>query len=81
MFEIEVNDRECKTDYVICNISFQGNSIVAQRGAVSTKEMDSKFITNSKMAVDSAFSLDEHLQALHGMVLEDINNGDLFSIN
>jgi hypothetical protein len=78
IFEIEVVDLSGEKDYVTCDISFQGNSIIAQRDGVSTKERASKFIANNRMVVDTSFSLDEHLQALHEMVLESIDDGDLF---
>ena len=81
IFEIEVNDKNCATDYVICEIFFRGNSIVAQRDGVSTKELKSKFIANTKRVVDPSFSLDENLQELLSDIESDIEFGDLFSIN
>jgi hypothetical protein len=32
------------------------------------------------LTVDDAFSLDEHLQELHSLVIDSINDGGLFSI-
>jgi len=81
IFEIEVNDKNCATDYVLCEIFFRGNSIVAQRDGVSTKELKSKFIANTRRAVDPSLSLDENLQELLSDIEADIEDGDLFSIN
>jgi hypothetical protein len=81
IFEIEVNDKYCQTDHVLCDVSFQGNSLIASRRNVSSKEERSEFIAESKIVVDCDFSLDENLQTLHDLVLNDINQGDLFTIN
>ena len=81
LFEIEVNDKDCVTDYVVCEISFRGHSLIAQREAVSTKERRSKFIATSKIPVDFSLGLDCHLQELHEAILEDIASGDLFTMN
>ena len=80
LFEIVVIDNNGKTDYISCDIFFQGNSLTAQRDAVSTKEQSSKFIASTRLVVDNCFSLDEHLQELHDMVLNDISNGNLYQL-
>jgi len=80
MFEIGVVDNSDTTDFVTCDISFKGNSIIAQRDAVSTKEEKSKYIAQTSIVCDSVFSLDEHLAELYGAVVDDIVNGDLYAI-
>tara|TARA_R110000772_G_scaffold173326_1_gene285271 strand:+ start:1078 stop:1386 length:309 start_codon:yes stop_codon:yes gene_type:complete len=81
IFEIEVTDKDGAKDYIVCEIFFRGNSIIAQRDGVSTKERKSKFIANTKRVVDPSFSLDENLQELLSDIESDIEFGDLFSIN
>lgn len=81
MFEIEVVDSRGEQDWVVCNIGFKGNSIVAWRIAVSTKEQRSKYIARTKLVCDSVFDLDHHLQALHDQVVQDIIDGDLFELS
>jgi len=80
LFEISVLNNRGEHDWITCDISFIGNSIVAQRGEVSVKEQRSLFIASDRVVVDSCLSLDEHLQALRESVLESINNGDLWTL-
>jgi len=79
-FEIEVKDSNGEQDFILCEVYCKGNSLIAERVAVSTKEEKSKFITFDKVAIDDAFSLDEHLQELHEEVINSISNGDLFAL-
>ena len=80
MFEISVVNTDGEHDWITCDISFIGNSIVAQRDEVSVKEQRSLFIASDRVVVDTCLSLDAHLQALHESVLESINNGDLWTL-
>jgi hypothetical protein len=81
MFEISVVNGDGEQDWIACNISFEGDSIVAVRDNVSSQERDSKFhIGINKVPVDPCLSLDEHLQVLHEIVLDSINNGDLWTL-
>ena len=80
MFEISVVNTDGEHDWVTCDISFQGDSIVAQRDAVSKREQRSRYIASDRVVVDSCLSLDDHLQALHESVLDSINNGDLWTL-
>ena len=79
-FEIEVIDGAGKEGFINCDIFFKGNSLIAERDAVSIKEQRSKYIANSRTVCDSSFSLDEHLQALFDKVIEDIQEGDLYTL-
>ena len=81
LFEIAVKDKNGNEEWISCDIDFQGNSIVAQRDAVSDKESKSKFIATTKFVVDNCLSLDEHLQELHGAIVEDIENGNLYTMD
>ena len=81
IFDIEVTDLLGNDDWVVCEIQVQRNSLIAERVAVSSKEAKSKFIASTRIVIDSAFSLDEHLQELHEAVLTDIADGDLFNLN
>ena len=80
IFEIEVIDSEGEQDFISCEVFCKGNSIVAEREAVSAKEDASRYVACDKLTVDDAFSLDEHLQELHSLVIDSINDGGLFSI-
>ena len=78
-FEIAVT-REGEPCWIDCEVFFKGNSLVAQRVGVSTKEEDSKYIAQNSVVVDSALTLDEHLQDLHEEVLNSIIEGDLYTL-
>lgn len=80
LFEISVLNNRGEHDWITCDISFIGNSIVAQRGEVSVREQRSRFIASDRVVVGTCLSLDAHLQALHESVLESINNGDLWTL-
>jgi hypothetical protein len=81
MFEIAVHTSSGEDEWITCDIFMKGNSIIAQREAVSTKELKSKFIASSRLVIDKCFGLDSHLQTLHEIITDDINNGDLFTVN
>jgi len=78
-FEIAVT-REGEPSWISCEVFFKGNSLVAQREGVSTKEEDSKYIANNRIVVDSCLTLDEHLQDLHEAVRDSIRDGDLYTL-
>ena len=80
MFEIEVVDFLDYCEHVTCGIYFEGNSIVAERGPVSIKEENSKFIARTKITVEEGLTLDHHLKALVEAVLRDIEDGDLYDL-
>ena len=80
-FEIEVTDSNGEQDFILCEVYCKGNSLIAERVAVSTKEERSKFVSFDKVAIDDAFTLDEHLQELHGEVLNSVSDGDLFDLS
>jgi hypothetical protein len=80
LFEIAVVNKSGEQEYILCDIFFRGNSIVAQRDQVSKKEARSKFIASTKLVVDSYYGLDHHLQELHSEILNDICDGDLFTL-
>lgn len=80
IFEIPVIDKNGETDYISCDVFFEGNSLVARRDGVTTKEQNSKFIASTRLVVDNCFSLDDHLQTLHEMVIDDISNGNLYTL-
>lgn len=79
-FELEVIDSEGEQDFITCEVYFKGNSIIAEREAVNQKEWDSRYIATDKLVVDDAFGLDEHLQELHGLVIDSINEGGMFTL-
>jgi len=79
-FEIEVIGGEGTTDFIHCDIFFKGNSIVAERDAVSIKEQRSKYIATSRVVCDYSFSLGEHLQELLAEVRNAIVVGDLYTL-
>jgi len=80
LFEIEVLNTKGETEYITCDIFFKGNSILASRDAVSTKEQRSKYIATSRIVCYSYWTLDQHLQLLHDEILNDIIDGDLYEL-
>lgn len=80
LFEIEVLNVHGEQDWVLCDIHFRGNSLVAQRDAVSEREQRSRKIASTRVVCDSAFGLDDHLQELHEAVVQDILDGDLYEL-
>lgn len=80
LLEIEVIDTNGEQDFIVCEVYFKGNSIVAEREAVNNKEWESRYIACNKLKVDECFSLDEHLQELHALVIDSINEGELFTL-
>jgi hypothetical protein len=66
MFEERVINKLTKEeDYIIFDIFFHRNSLVAQHVALTKKQERSKKIAHVKMEVDCFFSLDVNLQTLH----------------
>ena len=80
MFEIPILNTDGEKDWVIVDVVFEGDYCIGQRDPVSKNERKSKNIARSKIAVDDCYGLDEHLQKLHSQVIEDICNGDLFTL-
>ena len=80
VIEIEVIAIDGSKDWVYCEVYFKGNSLIAERDAVSIKEQKSKFIASSRIVVDNCFSLDEHLQSLSEQINYDIISGELFEL-
>ena len=81
LFEISVVNDDGEHDWITCDISIAGDSLIAIRDNVSNYERDSRFhIGVNKKPIDTCLSLDEHLQALYEEVLDSINNGDLWTL-
>jgi len=80
VFEIEVQDEYGQIEWIYCDIFFKGNSVVAQRDAVSLAEEASKYIASTRIVVDNCQGLDEHLQDLYEAVLNDIEDGGIFEL-
>jgi len=81
LFEIKVyNKRTGYKNYIIFDVSFQGNSLVAQRTALNKKEANSKKIATTKIVVDSDFSLDENLQELYSACITDIIDSEFYEL-
>lgn len=78
-FEIAVT-QDGEPEWVGCEVFFQGNSLFAQRDAVSTKEENRKYIAHDSIVVDSCLTLDEHLQELYEAVCDSIRAGDLYTL-
>ena len=78
-FEISVT-QDGEPEWVGCEVFFKGNRLVAQRVGVSTQEDNSKYIAQDSVVVDSALTLDEHLQELHEEVINSIVEGDLYTL-
>jgi hypothetical protein len=68
------------TDHILCDVYFQGNSIIAERDPVSEKEKRSKYIASTRLVVDNCYGLDSHLQSLYEMILDDIMSGDMYEL-
>lgn len=80
IFEFQVTDAAGKEDFVSCEISFVRNSIRAMWDAVSTKEASSSKIASTSLAVNPGATLDETLQDLHGLIYDEIIDGNLYSL-
>ena len=80
MFEIAVEDEHGQIEYITCNIYFEGNSIVAERDAVSVAEEASRYIASTRLIVGDHFGLDENLQDLYEAVLQDIEAGEFYEL-
>lgn len=82
IFEIEVlNINNKEQDYVVCHIAISDDKVFCQRDGVSTEENKSNLIAVSSIDIEEDQNLDYHLEGLHGEVIEDICNGDLFELN
>ena len=80
VFEIEVIDSDLASDWVHCDVYIQGNTIVAERNAVSSDEERSDFIAKSIIHIDFMFGLQDHLEWLYDKVLTDIAIGGLYTL-
>ena len=80
IFEVEIATEAGDKDWLECNVYFLGNSIVAERGSVSTAEEKSVYIPKSAVVVDPAFSLDAHLEWLLEEVQQDVIDGDFYDL-
>ena len=78
-FEITVT-QDGEPEWVTCEVFFKGNSIVAQREAVSSKEENSEYIAQTNISVDSLFGLQEHLEWLLEKIQREIIEGDLYTL-
>ena len=78
-FEIAVT-QDGEPEWIGCEVFFKGNSLVAQREAVSTKEENSKYIAQTSISVDYLFGLQEHIEWLLDKVKREIIEGDLYTL-
>ena len=79
IFEFEViNTQSGLTDFITCDVSFQGKSIVAQRYGVTLSELNSKFIAADKVVAYKGDTLDSLLEALREAVYYSIFDSSLF---
>lgn len=80
-FEIEVFDKRIKeNDYVLFDITIDGNQLKASHIGLTTEEEQSKFIAFKTIDLDDCFSLDLQLQALYEKCSEAIINSDFFQL-
>lgn len=81
IFEIEVyNKHTGAEDYIIFNVSIQGNSFIAQHVALTSKEEKSEKIAFKELEIDTDFSLDENLQELYGVCIGAIMESDFYTL-
>ena len=80
IFEVEIATEAGDKDWLTCDIYFLGNSIIAERGSVSTAEEKSVYIAKTAVVVDPLFGLDAHLEWLLEEVQQDIIDGDFYSL-
>jgi hypothetical protein len=79
-FETVVINAKGETYFIVCEVFFEGNSIIAERDPVSLKEKKSQKTACNRLVVDDSLSLDEHLQELYSLVIDSINEGGIFTI-
>lgn len=65
IFEIEVVNKTTKeTDYIVFDISVDGEQLIAQHEPLTEEEHKSPKIAFKSVEIDPDFSLDQHLQDL-----------------
>jgi len=81
IFEIEVvNKKTNENDFIIFDIELRKNTLFAFHESLNNKQVKSKKIAFQKTVLDSCFSLDEHLQDLHGNCIQAILDSEFFEL-
>ena len=82
VFEIEVVDKKTKeVEYIIFDLFFRKNTLVAQHEPLTKKETRSKKIASKKLVVDTFFTLDHHLQEMYSICIYAIICSDYFDLS
>ena len=79
-FEIEIEDANGERHWLDAEVNFRGNSIVATRIGLSSKEERSRFIARDSIVADSDSTLQQLLEDLHEAILQSILDGDLYTL-
>ncbi len=81
-FELQVEDeRTQETDYIIFDISIEGDTLKAQHIALNQEEEDSEKIAFKSIDIDYSYSLDANLQALLEECENAIMESDFYNYN
>lgn len=81
IFEIEVIDRRTnEADYIIFDISINGDNLQAQHVGLNKEEEQSDKIAFKSIELDDCFSLDENLFDLLEECNEAINNSEFYEL-
>ena len=79
IFEFEVIELATgEAEYINCDISFKGKSIVASREGLTTSELSSKYIASDSVVAYKGDTQDELLEALHEECYNSIVDSPLF---
>jgi hypothetical protein len=81
IFEIEVMDERTKEiEYIIFDISIEGNKFIAKHEPTTYAEEESNKIAYTEIEIDESFTLDEHLQNLYSECVDKIIKSDFFTL-
>lgn len=83
LFEVPVIDKRTnEATFIIFDIELkpEENAFVAQHEALSKAQADSKYIVCVKTMIDTSFSLNENLQALHDECMSEIEQSEYFML-
>jgi len=81
IFEIEVIDKRTnQTDYIIFDISVNGDKLTAQHIGLSQKEEESNKIDFCEVTIDEDFSADCNLQELYEECINSIIESEFFTL-
>ena len=81
IFEIGVTETATdENEYIICDISIEGKTLVATHISITEEEEKSEKIPSTSIELDTCFDIDEHLESLYSEIIEKICNSSLYDL-